>query len=227
MFERREGLRCLACGAVSRFQHLAGVILEEFGARSLGCDNFSDFTKSRHFKRLRVAEINGCGTLHGFLDRHPSLAYSEFGSEDPEIPSEDLLALSYRDQQFDLVITSDTLEHVPDLKIALAEIERILSPGGRHIFTVPTVWDGRKTRQRALLKDARIVHLHPPSFHGVWSAQSSDRLVFHEFGDDVLDYLRTAGTETTVSKDALNPSLSVFVAVRMHDALCSRGEPVK
>ena len=213
-FELREGLSCLDCGAIWRFRYLASVILEALGARELGCETFSDYTNSHHFKKLQVAEINGCGALHGFLARNPSLAYSEYGSEDPEIPAEDLLGLSYRDQQFDLVVTSDTLEHVPDLERAITEIERILKPGGRHIFTVPTVWDGRKTRQRALLEDGRIVHLQPPSYHGNWSSQSQDRLVFHEFGDDVLDYVQTARTETTVRKDALNPSLSVFVAMK-------------
>jgi SAM-dependent methyltransferase len=219
MFESREGLRCLDCGAVWRFRFLASEIMKEFGARRLGCETFSEYTDTDHFKSLQVAEINGCGVLHEFLARNPSLAYSEYASEDPQIPSQDLHKLSYRDQQFDLVITSDTLEHVPNLEIALAEIERVLKPGGRHIFTIPVVWDGRKTRQRALFEGNRIVHLHPPSYHGIWSEQSSDRLVIHEFGDDVLEYVTTARTETTVSKSALNPSLSVFVAVKRRDRL--------
>ena len=35
------------------------------------------------------------------------------------------------------MLTSETLEHVPDLDAALGEIRRVLVPGGRHIFTVP------------------------------------------------------------------------------------------
>jgi SAM-dependent methyltransferase len=213
-FERREGVGCRSCGTVSRFQYLARVIMDELGAGQLGYDTFAGYADSAHFKRLRVAEINGCGALHGFLARNPSLAYSEYGSEDPDIPSEDLLALSYGDGVFDLVVTSDTLEHVPDLARALGEIERVLKPGGRHIFTVPTVWDGRKTRQRAATDDGEIVHFLPPSYHGAWEAKSPDRLVFHEFGEDVLDYLRTAGTRIRIRRDPANPSLTVYVAVR-------------
>lgn len=215
MIERREGLGCSVCGSVSRFRYLARVIMEELGALDLGYDSFSDYANSTHFKQLRVAEVNGCGALHDYLDLNPELAYSEYGSEDPAIPSEDLTGLSYRDSEFDLVVTSDTLEHVPDLPRALDEIERILKPGGRHIFTVPVVWDGRKTRRRAVLDGDRIVHLYPPSYHGVWNAQSPDRLVFHEFGDDALDYLRTPGTDTTVRQHPGNPSISVFVAVKV------------
>jgi SAM-dependent methyltransferase len=217
MIERREGLRCSVCGSVTRYRYLSQVIMEELGAPGLGYTSFSDYARSVHFKQLRVAEINGCGPLHAYLALNPELAYSEYGSEDPAIPSEDLARLSYRDREFDLVVTSDTLEHVPDLSKSLGEIERVLKPGGRHIFTVPVVRDGRKTRRRAVLEGERIVHLHPPSYHGEWTAQSSDRLVFHEFGDDVLDYLRTPGTGISLRQHPVNPSLTVFVAVRAED----------
>lgn len=214
MIERREGLGCSVCGAVSRYRYLAWVVMKEFGALDLGYRSFSDYADSVNFKQLRVAEINGCGALHPYLDRNPCLAYSEYGSADPAIPSENLLGLSYPDSEFDLVLTTDTLEHVPDLSAALAEIERVLKPGGRHIFTVPVVWDGRKTLQRAALDGEEVVHLQPPSYHGVWSEQNPDRLVFHEFGDDALDYLRSPATDTTVRQHRANPSISVFVAVK-------------
>ena len=214
MFERREGLACKCCDSCSRYRHFASVLLDELGARSMGFENLADYAQSDHFMRLAVAEINRCGALHKFLSRHPQLYYSDYGSTDPDIPSEDLQELSYDDRQFDLVLTTDTLEHVPRLDWALSEIERILKPGGRHIFTVPTVWDGRKTRQRAVVEGGRIECLHPPSYHGVWSAQETDHLVFYEFGNDILEYLKTANTKTTIRFAAGNPSLSVFITVK-------------
>lgn len=212
LIERREGLACSVCGSVARYRYLARIIMQETGAPGLPPGSFSDYTSSAHFKQLRVAEVNGCSALHAYLDRNPELAYSEYGSADPAIPSEDLTRLSYRDSQFDLVLTSDTLEHVPDPGRAVAEIERVLKPGGRHIFTVPVIWDGRKTRQRAVLDGKRIVHLYPPSYHGVWAARNPDRLVFHEFGDDVLDYLQTPGGDISIRQHPRNPAISVFVA---------------
>lgn len=214
MIERREGLRCSVCGSVSRFRYLARIVMEELGAPGPGHGSFADYTHTEAFRQLRVAEVNGCGPLHGYLSRNPALAYSEYGSEDPAVPSEDLAQLSYGDSEFDLVLTSDTLEHVPDLAAALGEIERILKPGGRHIFTVPAVWDGRKTLRRAVLDGDRIIHLYPPSYHGVWEARNPDRLVFHEFGDDALDHLQTPGTDISVRQHPGNPAISVFVAVK-------------
>ncbi|MDZ7839221.1 MAG: class I SAM-dependent methyltransferase [Gammaproteobacteria bacterium] len=214
MIERREGLRCGECGSVSRFRYLARVVMDELGAPDPGYGSFADYANSEDFRRLRVAEVNGCGALHKYLDLNPELAYSEYGSEDPAVPSEDLTRLSYGDSEFDLVLTSDTLEHVPDLAGALGEIERILKPGGRHIFTVPAIWDGRMTRRRAVLDGDRIVHLYPPSYHGVWEDRSPDRLVFLEFGDDALDYLRTPGTDIRVRRHPGNPAISVFIAVK-------------
>lgn len=214
MIERREGRRCSECGSVSRFRYMARVIMEELGAPDPDHESFAEFAGSTRFRQLRVAEVNGCGALHDYLALNPKLAYSEYGSDDPAVPSEDLTCLSYGDSELDLVLTSDTLEHVPDLPGAMAEIERVLKPGGRHIFTVPVVWDGRKTRQRAVLDGERIVHLYPASYHGVWDERSPDRLVFHELGDDALDYLQTPGTDTTVRQHPDNPAISVFVAVK-------------
>jgi len=62
---------------------------------------------------LRIAEINNCGVLHSHLCKLQGLAYSEYGSADSDIRSEDLMALSYKDEEFDIVLTSDVLEHVP------------------------------------------------------------------------------------------------------------------
>jgi hypothetical protein len=42
--------------------------------------------------------------------------------------------------------------------------------------------------------------------------------VFHEFGDDALEHLKTPQTEARVIKNALNPSLSIFVAVKSDPA---------
>ena len=67
------------------------------------------------------------------------LCFSEFGSTSPAVPSQDLMQLTYADASFDMVITSDTLEHVPDIDRALRETLRILKPGGMHEFSVPVV----------------------------------------------------------------------------------------
>jgi SAM-dependent methyltransferase len=49
----------------------------------------------------------------------------------------DLLALPVPDASVDRVIAAEVLEHVPDDRTALAEIARVLRPGGRVAVTVP------------------------------------------------------------------------------------------
>src|SRR5215207_11686373 len=49
----------------------------------------------------------------------------------------DALALPFADGAFDRVIAAEVLEHVPDHDHALAELVRVLRPGGRLAVTVP------------------------------------------------------------------------------------------
>ena len=49
----------------------------------------------------------------------------------------DLSALPYADGTFAAVLSCDVLEHVPDDRAGLAEMVRVLQPGGHLIITVP------------------------------------------------------------------------------------------
>ncbi len=50
----------------------------------------------------------------------------------------DATALPFDDATFDVVITSEVLEHIPDDVTAIAELTRVLRPGGRLVATVPS-----------------------------------------------------------------------------------------
>jgi SAM-dependent methyltransferase len=55
----------------------------------------------------------------------------------------DALDLPFPDGAFDHVVVSEVLEHVWDDERALAEIARVVRPGGRVAATVPTFWPER------------------------------------------------------------------------------------
>jgi SAM-dependent methyltransferase len=54
-----------------------------------------------------------------------------------EVVRGDLLALPFPDASVDRVMASEVLEHIPDDVTAMAEIFRVLKPGGRVAVTVP------------------------------------------------------------------------------------------
>jgi SAM-dependent methyltransferase len=53
------------------------------------------------------------------------------------------LDLPFPDESFDRVVTSEVLEHIWDCERAIAEMVRVLRPGGRIAVTVPTRWPER------------------------------------------------------------------------------------
>ena len=144
--------------------------------------------------RLKIAEINRIEGLHEELASLPGFQTSDYqpGARPGEIVagirSEDLTKLTYPDESFDLVLTSETLEHVPDLSAALREIARVLVPGGRHIFTVPLLPGVARTFARIVTRpDGTLDHCalricHPGGDVGY--------PVFTEFGTDLPEILQ-------------------------------------
>ena len=210
--DEREGSRCAWCGSSLRSGQLAAAIVSAVNRRcGSAATRLAALFRDPRARALAIAEVNSAGNLHRYLARCPGLRYSEFGSRSAHVPSQDLMNLSYPDASFDLVITSDTLEHVPDIDRALRETLRVLRPGGTHLFTVPVVWD-RATRQRARLEGSVLTHLLPPSHHGAPAEGKSDFLVFYEFGADFVDRCRSAGFEIELLRHEDNPAVVTFVA---------------
>ena len=199
---RKETSDCSRCGAKLRARRLARALLDEMPMGSPPARSVASWARLREVQPLRIAEINRVDGLHDQLRALPRLAYSEYlecvapGAVVEGVRCEDLSHLSYPDASFDLVLTSETLEHVPDLPAALAEIRRVLAPGGRHLFTVPMLPGVPETFPRAVVgPDGAIVHLTTPIYH---PGGDSGYLVFTEFGADLPAILRRAGFETVV-----------------------------
>lgn len=158
---RQQGFHCSTCHNNLRAMGLASAIKKVFAFEG----TLEEFCQSN--PRVSILEINSAGNLTRFLEKnqaHRLIEYPDFDMESLSIPSEN----------FDLVIHSDTLDHVPHPERGLSECRRVLKKNGICIFTVPIIVD-RFTRSRAGLA---------PSYHGQSGVLANDQLVYTEFGAD-------------------------------------------
>ena len=109
------------------------------------------------------------------------------------IPCEDLQNLSLRSGSFDIVATNDVLEHVPSIDRALAEMHRVLRPGGWHVGTMPFhYFDDVSTRRALLNEGGGIIHLLEPEYHHD-PMNDGGVLVFEIPGWDIIARAHQAG----------------------------------
>lgn len=189
---RQQGRHCPRCRSTLRCMALAAAILRYAGAAG----TFAEFVRTDAARRLSVLEINEAGGVSAFLARLPLREFVEF-------PRVDMQALPHADRSFDLVVHSDTLEHVPDPVRGLAECRRVLRDGGACVFTVPMVV-GRLTRSRAG---------RPPSYHGT-PADGAGYLVHTEFGADAWRWPLLAGFAEVRAVAVEPPAAHAFTAIR-------------
>jgi SAM-dependent methyltransferase len=95
---------------------------------------------------LRVPEKTGGRVLHvgparglsEWISSRPGVDYLSVDLDSPNAMMQaDVTDLPFSEGSFDVVLCKHVLEHVPDDKAALAEMFRVLRPGGRAVFQVP------------------------------------------------------------------------------------------
>jgi SAM-dependent methyltransferase len=170
--DQREGDYCQSCGMSRRVRMLAWSLRQHFP----------------NLQELRVLHLNQINHLGPLLRPARALVETTYEPDRPRAADigglihQDLEALSFDAASFDLVIHSETLEHVFDYRRAFAEIARVLRPGGHQLYSVP-VLHNRKARQRlGRTETGEVVHLLPPSYHGV----DREFPVVWEFGGDFI-----------------------------------------
>jgi SAM-dependent methyltransferase/glycosyltransferase involved in cell wall biosynthesis len=95
---------------------------------------------------------------------------------------EDLQHTSFEDEAFNIIITSEVLEHVPDAPAAEKELMRILKPGGIYCFTVPFLPIGEHDQILADIDEqGKLRHFAEPQYHGDPIRPSEGILVYRLF----------------------------------------------
>ncbi len=208
----RETGRCVSCGSINRHRQIALVL----GA----C-----FEHDRRYRRfssnnLKIYNLEANGAMHRTLVRNKGTELycaSEFLGKDRRcgeiydgVRHEDAHKLSFPDETFDLVISSEVWEHLHSPYVAHAEVFRVLKSGGRHVFTAPFYQTHVLDETRAVMTEEGgginylldpIYHLDPLDPNGV--------LVYTIFSLETLVKLSQIGFVTKLYK-VYSPIHGVF-----------------
>ena len=200
----RNDAFCVRCGSVARQRHVAltiAVALRALAIRTVGdlagredIDVWHTSASGAIAKALRPRRAEAlrrhAPVLTEYLDDVPS------GDTRDGVLCQDIQATTFDAGRFDLVITEDVLEHVPDFRQAFREIRRVLKAGGCHVFTVP-YYPGEPTR--ALFErrgDAYVplgdVEYHDDALRGLIATHT-------RFGADLADLAADAGFDLLIT----------------------------
>jgi GT2 family glycosyltransferase/glycosyltransferase involved in cell wall biosynthesis/SAM-dependent methyltransferase len=130
------------------------------------------------------------------------------------VTNQNLECLTFADASFDIVITSDVMEHVRLDDRAHREIYRVLRLGGIYIFTVPHNRSWEESLIRIQIADpsepSKDIHLLEPEYHG--DGNSDDGLgviAYRTYGRDIETYLAELGFEVEYFREDI-PEHGIF-----------------
>lgn len=184
----RETLLCKSCGQRNRMRGCLHVFIQEFNP-SVDADIYitEQLTLTYRWLRGRYSKVKGSEYISDNLQP---------GTIVRGVRHENIEGTSFKDEQFDYVLSFDILEHVGDIEKSIAEIFRILAPNGRLFFTAPTNIESPHMLVRATIDEkGNIRHIESPEYHGNPVDPSGGSLCFRHFGWDILDLLRQYGFE--------------------------------
>lgn len=197
----REGLVATVSGSINRQRQLVcGLSLALLGSPHFTLPEVAAYI-NQHTLRIYTAEANSA--LFQAMQRliAPDLLYySEYFGENYKsgeivngLMHQDLQATSFADESFDIILTSDVFEHMPDVVRAEKEVARILKKGGVYCFTVPLVFDCAEDEILAELTGNNTIRfLTTPQYHVDPVRPTEGALVYRHFACAALQARFTA-----------------------------------
>jgi hypothetical protein len=171
--ERRVGYRSVECPVCAwtglRFRPYVGPGWVRHGNT---CPSCGSQERHRLFWLLAQPELSGRNGRRLYLAPEASLRGSIAGAGTGAITADltmddvdvrcDAESLPLPDASVALVVCTDVLEHVPDDRAALAEIRRVLEPGGHTLVHVPILTSGTVEYGHAVAADNGHVRAYGP-----------------------------------------------------------------
>lgn len=125
----RPGQRVLDLGCGEGRHVIAAHALD--GVDAVGVDLSTTDLQTARERQQEFAEMLAAENAQASSEKPPALFALLVG---------DALRLPFADNSFDAVVCSEVLEHIPDWRGVLPEIERVLKPGGLFCASVPRAW---------------------------------------------------------------------------------------
>jgi hypothetical protein len=219
----RESLTCEHCRTTSRYRSIARGVLDAIRMRTgVTAASIAELPVRADGGRFRIYDTQApfffepaAYPLPDLLRRCEwiDLVVSSYHADAPPgaplsagVVNQNLERLTFADASFDLVVTSDVMEHVRLDDLAHAEIARVLKPGGVYIFTVPHWRDRHDTFVRVRVHDpddpSRDEYVTEPEYHG--DANASDgrgALSYRSYGTVIDNTLSTLGLDVTYTSE--------------------------
>lgn len=175
-FAYSETFVCPTCRISSRMRFAVDVL--EAAALPSGASVYITENKTKLSECLQKKEVMLQASEFLSRDALP-------GAERDGTRHEDLHALTFQRDSFEMVICLDVLEHVEDPMTCLSELHRVLKTGALGVVTFPFFDRLPRTRVRAKYVDGVLSNVEAPVFHSDW--HGGQNLVFHDFGWDFVE----------------------------------------
>ena len=211
----RENYSCRKCSASLRYREQARLILKHYSREH--SKHLADLIHESEFRNLKIYEPGMIGPFRQIFHDLPGYRNSfywedvELGKFRKGVQCQDLMKLTYEDNSFDLVLSSDILEHVRKPFIAFREIDRILKPGGFHIFSIPLLRPMPPTTVfRVDTSGPEDVFVFPKRYHS--APMGGKSLVYTDFGEDMIGMMAADGIHLRMESPCLDTASVASVA---------------
>lgn len=196
----RETLACKSCNATMRDRALAMGLLQVAGLRAQRSYENLRSLKASPPADFNILDTDSFSPLNRVLQGMQGYVHSQYRSDLP--PGKkladgslnvNLLQMPFGDLTFDVIMTSDVMEHVADDEQAHREIHRCLKGGGSYVFTVPfdpTLHSTRRLTVKTGSHDRYFILSH--HVHG--DPHSSSGIIAHRiYGMDFIGAMEATG----------------------------------
>ncbi len=223
----RETLQCQKCGATNRDRTLAHGILGEFYIRTGILYNSINELSGVGLQGIAIMDSDAFSPISKQLKGlvgYTCTSYMpdcSFGSLlGPGHYNIDIQRIDFENNYFDIVLSSDMMEHVRNINSAHNEIFRVLTAGGVYLFNVP--YDSSLNLNRVLVDTSGDldIFMEQPHYHG--DPLTGAILSYRIFGKQIFSDLSDMGfcVELKLINKVENLIIDgdLFRAVKIHNS---------